>query len=223
MELDSRYLIGVDESGTGAWAGPFTVGAVLIEVAPFAEALGSTVRDSKKMKDRDRRTAVPLILRHVIASKVISVPVDMIHRDGLKAGWRFAVVDSIRSLHEQVGSSMSLARVPIIIDGPGDKATFKMLNVNGWGPRIRFESKADDTYLAVSAASVLAKTERNDSMIALAKLYPEFGWEQSYGYGTPAHEEALRVHGVTDQHRPIRLLDEIGKVYEPSADWFVEE
>jgi len=223
-----KYLIGVDESGTGAWSGPFMVSAVAIAVEPFDEWANSVdpacrrgtrklLNDSKKMADSTRRLRVQGILARAITTHTVSVPVDRIaddHRDA----WRWGVLGSI----QRVEKILRLKGFPwrsfhILIDGAVDKTVRRRLGARG--SMTRFEDKADGKYPAVMAASILAKTARNDEMIRLDQDYPEYLWAKNAGYGTAEHWEACKRHGVTPHHRPIRKLEGFPK-YEKPESWF---
>ena len=69
--------------------------------------------------------------------------------------------------------------------------------------------KGDATYMSIAAASVLAKTYRDDAMLNLDKIYPEYQWKKNKGYPTKEHRKAIEIHGITPLHRKtFRLTDE---------------
>jgi ribonuclease HII len=223
-----KYLIGVDESGTGAWAGPFHVGAVAVEVATFDEWANSIdptdrrkkrkmLNDSKAMADSTRRSRVRDILSRAITTHTVSVPVDRI-ADDHKDAWRWGVLSAI----QRVEKILRLKGLPyrefhILIDGNVDKNVRRRLK--GRASMTRFEHKADGNYPAVMAASILAKTARNDEMIRLDQDYPEFLWAKNAGYGTAEHWDACQRHGITEHHRPIHKLHGMDP-YTRSDSWF---
>jgi len=208
------YVVGVDESGTGSWAGPFHVAAVAADVLPFNQAIGRHLRDSKKLSDAKRRAAVPLIKEHAVATAVYAVQVPDINR-GPRRAWREAISTVLRSIKMQLWED---ANYNLLIDGPDDDQLIARLREDH--PPPRFEVEGDDKFPAIMAASILAKTARNDAMLSLASEFPEYGWERNMGYGTPEHRKACREHGVTQHHRRrIRSLREC-KGYEPSGEWF---
>lgn len=216
-----RYVIGVDESGTGAWAGPFHVGAVAVEVLPFNQAVGRYLRDSKKLSDAKRRAACPLIRKHAAAVAVVEVPVWEINL-GPKLAWRIAISKALMQIKEALGIEREQAHEHmLLIDGTDDYDLTKMLGSGGWY-NLRFKIEGDDKIPAIMAASILAKTARNDCMVGLSSEFPEYGWEQNAGYGTPAHREACEKYGVTKHHRRIRRLKRY-KGYEPKGNWFDDE
>lgn len=216
-----RYVIGVDESGTGAFAGPFHVAAVAIDVLPFNKAIGRYLRDSKKLSDSKRRKAVPLIREHAAATSVIEVPVWEINL-GPKTAWRIAISKALMEIKEALGITRETAdEHTLLIDGMDDSGLLDLLRSGGWY-HPRFEVEGDDKFPAIMAASILAKTARNDVMVGLSSEFPEYGWEQNKGYGVPAHREACFEHGVTKHHRRIKSLRKC-KGYKPEGNWFDED
>lgn len=214
------YVIGVDESGLGAWAGPFHVGAVAAEVLPFNQAIGRYLRDSKKLSDSKRRAACPLIREHAVAVAVVEVPVWEIDL-GPKTAWRIAISKALEQIKEALGITRETAdEHSLLIDGPDDAGLIDLLRAGGWY-HPRFEIEGDDKFPAIMAAAILAKTARNDAMIALSSEFPEYGWEQNAGYGVPLHRKACEEHGVTKHHRRIRNLRKC-KGYKPEGNWFDE-
>jgi ribonuclease HII len=215
------YVIGVDESGTGAWAGPFHVGAVAVEVLPFNREIGRYLRDSKKLSDTKRRKAVPLIKKHAAATAVIEVPVWEINL-GPKTAWRIAISKALMQIKEALGIEREQAHEhSLLIDGPEDYDLIKMLGSGGWR-NPRFEIEGDDKFPAIMAASILAKTARNDCMVGLSSEFPEYGWERNAGYGTPEHKKACEEHGVTKHHRRIKRLKRYSG-YKPEGNWFDDD
>lgn len=215
------YVIGCDESGTGAWAGPFHIGAVAVEVLPFNREIGRYLRDSKKLNDTKRRKAVPLIKEHAAATAVVEVPVWEINL-GPKTAWRIAISKALK----QIAAALSIEpkqthEHALLIDGMEDQGLIKMLGSAGWR-NPRFEIEGDDKFPAIMAASILAKTARNDAMIALSSEFPEYGWEQNAGYGVPHHMKACEEHGVTPHHRRIRRLKRYSG-YKPAGSWFDDD
>jgi ribonuclease HII len=216
-----RYVIGVDESGTGAWAGPFHVGAVAVEVLPFNQAVGRYLRDSKKLSDAKRRAACPLIREHAAAVAVVEVPVWEIDL-GPKTAWRIAISKALMQIKEALGITREAAdEHSLLIDGPEDAGLIDLLRSGGWY-HPRFEIEGDDKFPAIMAAAILAKTARNDCMVGLSSEFPEYGWDRNAGYGVPAHRAACEKYGVTKHHRRIRRLKRY-KGYEPKGNWFDDE
>ena len=195
-------VLGIDESGTGAWAGPFYVVGVLVEnERTFAEACGGLLNDSKKLADEKRRALVPEIEKHAKQIFRFVATVESIRSKGMKATWRVGIEDILRSFRKNYPSIM--VNPDIIIDGPRDR---KVVVPHGLSS-VTWEPKADAKYPSVMAASIIAKTCRNDDMLALAKDFPGYEWETNAGYGAPKHRDGIAKLGLTPHHRPISGLD----------------
>jgi ribonuclease HII len=194
-------LVGVDESGTGAWAGPFTVCAYASRAGDDLELIRLGAKDSKKLTDKRRRACFDDLASFAMAAHCSVVEVEDIRRVGLRQAWREAVVNSILSVVSIVGPS------EITVDGNADSWVRQHLSKQIG--TLSFAPKADENVPVVGAASILAKTIRNDRMIDLHNVYPEYGWDRNFGYGSPEHETILNKIGKTEQHRPWKNLEAI--------------
>lgn len=188
-------IIGVDESGTGAIAGPYVVAAVGLDVHVSDRLRELGVTDSKALTDKKRRALLADIDDSAAYVRVAVVDVPTISRHhGSKQAW----VDAVNQVIAPATRYQS-----IIIDG---------VPVPGVRPpsgNLRFMVKADAKVIAVGAASIVAKTVRNTIMEKLHTRFPEYRWAQNYGYGQPSIELA-RSLGITRHHRstwaPLRDL-----------------
>jgi len=194
-------VIGVDESGTGAWAGPFTVCALALYAEDQAQLRQRGVKDSKVLSDDRRRKLVDEIVEVAVVGFCAFAEVQDIKSHGQKEAWRRAAYTSI--IHV-VSALPSGAESEVIVDGNVD-LTLKDQLLRA-GVRVQFQVKADATVPAVSAASIVAKTLRNDRMAELSVLYPEYLWILNAGYGTPEHQAAIEKYGKTIWHRPVKNL-----------------
>ena len=172
---------GCDEAGRGCLAGPVFAAAVILPVDFRSELLN----DSKKLTEKQRYELRPIIEKVAIAWAVGSydhLEIDMVN----------ILNASIFSMHRAL-DQLSVCPQHIIVDG------------NRFKPYkdIPFTTvvKGDGKYLSIAAASVLAKTYRDDFMIALHEKYPEYGWNQNKGYPTAFHRNALSEFGITPFHR----------------------
>ncbi len=197
--MGQRITIGIDESGTGAWAGPYTVCAVATNRAGDSELAGLGVRDSKKLSDDKRRLLVQSIADISLGVQCVPVSVDHINKFG-KNAWRKAILTCVELLMKQLGDLPS----SIVIDGSNDRVV-DMLHDAGH-EIVRCEIEADGSYTSVGAASIVAKTIRNDLMHELHQEFPAYRWSNNAGYGTVEHQKAIDVHGVTVHHRRIKPL-----------------
>ena len=172
---------GCDEAGRGPLAGPVFAAAVILPKDFYHPLLD----DSKKMSLKAREELRPIIEREAVAWAVEEVSTEEI--DSLNILW--ASVTGMQRAVRKLGVKPDF----LLIDGnkfrPFDGYPYETI-VHG-----------DATYACIAAASVLAKTYRDEHMRSLAKLYPEYGWERNMGYPTPEHLEAIRRYGYTPEHR----------------------
>ena len=172
---------GCDEAGRGPLAGPVFAAAVILPKDFYHPLLD----DSKKMSLKAREELRPIIEREAVAWAVEEVSAEEI--DSLNILW--ASVTGMQRAVRKLGVKPDF----LLIDGnkfrPFDGYPYETI-VHG-----------DATYACIAAASVLAKTYRDEHMRSLAKLYPEYGWESNMGYPTPEHLEAIRRYGYTPEHR----------------------
>ena len=184
----ARIVVGLDEVGRGPWAGPVVACAVTL-IGPAPEGLN----DSKKLSAARRDALVPLLMACC------------------EIGFGEASVEEIDALNIRQATHLAMRRAVaalpappchLLIDGndrPAWVACGHDLIVGG-----------DGRSHSIAAASVLAKSRRDQGMVALAQQHPGYGWESNAGYGTATHREGLLQHGVTQHHRrsfaPIRKM-----------------
>lgn len=191
-------LVGMDEVGRGALAGPVTVGVVAIDVGCSTAPQG--VRDSKLLVPAARERLVPRIRRWCLGYGVGHASPAEIDEVGIMVALRMAGERALAQLG--VGPDL------VLLDGNHDWLTdpsrVGLLGLLDGGPRtppVRTMIKADLRCSSVAAASVLAKVERDAMMVALAPEHPAYRWEQNKGYAAPEHQEALRALGPSEHHR----------------------
>lgn len=192
-------LVGMDEVGRGALAGPVSVGVVAID--PTCRSAPQGVKDSKLLSRPARERLVPGIRRWALAWGVGHASPDEIDAFGIMAGLRMA---GERAL-EQAAITPDL----ILLDGnhdwlsdPQRLGLFALLEHDEpAGPPVRTMIKADLKCSSVAAASVLAKVTRDTMMIELAAEHPAYRWDLNKGYAAPEHTAALRELGPCAHHR----------------------
>ena len=174
---------GVDEAGRGCLAGPVCAAAVILP-DDYEHPL---LNDSKQLTDRQRRQLREVIEHDAVAWAVgTASPKEIDSINILNA--------SILAMHRALDAVASVRKPEaVIVDGNRFKP---------WG-NLPYTTivKGDGKYMAIAAASILAKTYRDDQMIALAQEYPGYGWEQNKGYPTRQHRDAIRQFGLTPYHR----------------------
>lgn len=182
----ARIVAGMDEVGRGAIAGPVTIGVVAIDATVLSVPDG--LRDSKLMTAKRREAMVPTVKQWGIAWATGSASAAEIDQFGIMSALSLAASRALTTL--------GVRPDVVILDGT---TSFLMEESNG--PRVITQVKADQTCASVSAASVIAKVERDALMTSLHEQYPHYGWESNKGYGAKVHTDALRTFGVTDLHR----------------------
>jgi len=172
---------GTDEAGRGCLAGPVTAAAVILP--PNANL--HLLNDSKKMTEKQRYALRPEIEKQAIAFAIAHVYQDEIDTINILNA-------SIKAMHLAL-EQLSPKPIHIVVDGNRFKP-FK---------EIPFDCiiKGDGKYQNIAAASVLAKTYRDDYMTLLDFKHPAFGWKKNKGYPTKSHREAIKIFGITKHHR----------------------
>jgi ribonuclease HII len=183
-----QLLVGVDEAGRGPLAGPVVAAAVVFP--PGATAVRG-LRDSKTLLPAVRRKLAERIRQRVLGFGIGAASCREIDRLNIRVATALAMRRAIDHLFRQ-GRIVATRPYYILIDG---------LPL----PEIGYPHQAlvdgDARCHSVSAAAILAKTVRDRLMQRLAPRYPGYGWETNVGYGTPEHQESLRLHGPTCHHR----------------------
>ena len=172
---------GCDEAGRGPLAGPVYAAAVILPKDFYHPLLN----DSKKMTEKARETLRPIIEREAIAWAVEEVSAEEI--------------DSINILNASIAGMQRAVRKLDV------KPEFLLIDGNRFKPCDGIPHqcvvKGDATYASIAAASVLAKTYRDEHMRKLAKEFPQYGWDRNMGYPTKEHIDAIIAHGYTPHHR----------------------
>lgn len=176
-----RVEAGCDEAGRGCLAGSVYAAAVILPPDYHNERLN----DSKKLTARQRYALRQNIERDAVAWAVgVVTPQEIDQINILNA--------SILAMHRAL-DQLQVRPEAIIVDGNRFKP-YRYL------PHTTIV-KGDGKYLSIAAASILAKTYRDDEMIRLAQEYPDYDWQHNMGYPTRKHREAIRQHGITPYHR----------------------
>lgn len=176
-------ILGIDEAGRGPWAGPLVVGAVILGGANI-----EGLTDSKKLSKKKRELLYAEITTHALAYASGWVAASELDELGMSEALRLAT----RRAVEQITIPYS----EIIIDG-----TVNFLAGTGKGRYAQTMPKADLLAPSVSAASIIAKVERDQYMAALDETYPAYGFKTHAGYGVAKHREAIEKLGITPEHR----------------------
>lgn len=176
-----RVEAGCDEAGRGCLAGSVYAAAVILPPDYHNERLN----DSKKLTARQRYALRQDIERDAVAWAVgVVTPQEIDQINILNA--------SILAMHRAL-DQLQVRPEAIIVDGNRFKPYRDLSHTT--------IVKGDGKYLSIAAASILAKTYRDDEMIRLAQEYPDYDWQHNMGYPTRKHREAIRQHGITPYHR----------------------
>ena len=207
--LTKHLEAGTDEAGRGCLAGPVTAAAVILP-PNFENAI---LNDSKQLSEKNREKLRPIIEQQAISFAVT-------HLD-------HAVIDEINILNASIKAMqecvLKLKPKPeyIIIDG--NAAFIPKNGIKNKGGRIFTDIeidilnsipntsivKGDSKFISIAAASILAKTYRDEYMNTIHEEFPMYNWKQNKGYPTKEHREAIRKYGVTKYHRlTFKLLPE---------------
>lgn len=193
-----RFVIGVDEVGRGAIAGPVAVGAALIDVSKAA-GWPAQLRDSKLMTEKQRVANEPLVAEWVLASGIGMTPASRIESDGIVRSLELAGGLAIGQLLDDAAvdrAALANEGCLILLDG-----SHNWLGGSAYGLKVVTQTKADRDCVSVACASVLAKVSRDRLMIELDSLLPEFGFASNKGYAAAKQIEALRSLGPSAEHR----------------------
>lgn len=176
-----RVEAGCDEAGRGCLAGSVYAAAVILP----PDYLNERLNDSKKLTACQRYALRQDIERDAVAWAVgVVTPQEIDQINILNA--------SILAMHRAL-DQLQVRPEAIIVDGNRFKPYRDLPHTT--------IVKGDGKYLSIAAASILAKTYRDDEMIRLAQEYPDYDWQHNMGYPTRKHREAIRQHGITPYHR----------------------
>lgn len=183
-QMGYTAIAGIDEAGRGALAGPVVAAAVIVPPHSEREGIWAQVADSKLLSPAVRSALAVEIRKAALAWGVGAVSALSIDQIGIAAATRQAMVQAVAALATPADY--------LLIDW----VKLKTLNI----PQESF-TKADRHIVSVAAASILAKTHRDQLLIDLQQTYPLYGFDRHKGYGTAAHLAALTCHGPCAEHR----------------------
>jgi ribonuclease HII len=184
MHQDASILeVGVDEAGRGALAGPVTVAACIMPLG-FQHEL---IKDSKLLNEGQRAEARQMVLENAVAYHIEHIPVEQIEATNILKATLMGMERCLQEVHNKTQFDF------ILIDGD---------QFHGF-QGIPFETVVggDNTYVSIAAASILAKTERDNLMKSISEGYETYGWGSNKGYGTKQHRDAISESGATPHHR----------------------
>jgi len=189
LSVPEGLVCGIDEAGRGPLAGPVVAAAVILDPArPIAG-----LKDSKKLSEKRRDELAVEIRAKALAWAVGEASV--------------AEIDHLNILH---ATMLAMQRAVAGLGRAPDEVWVDGNRCPNWAWRSQAVVKGDDKVAAIAAASILAKTTRDQFMCRLHADFPAYGFAQHMGYGTAAHLAALQTHGACPQHRhsfgPVKLV-----------------
>ncbi len=186
------YVVGLDEVGRGAFAGPVVVGAVVFKNHKTLPKKLDKINDSKKLSAITRETLTPLIKRHATGFAISQVSVRVINKIGIGKATEMA----FRRAISQIRQNLKGQKIFILIDG------FEIKYIRGIGLKNQKAIiKGDQKSVSIAAASIIAKTYRDSQMDKLHIKFPVYSFLQNKGYGTEKHRKAIKTHGLCKEHR----------------------
>ncbi|MDJ1372014.1 ribonuclease HII [Gulosibacter molinativorax] len=194
---DVPIVIGIDEVGRGALAGPVAVGLCALRVEDLDVAFPEGLRDSKLLSEKKREVLAPASAAWVWESAVGWASAAEIDEYGIGACLAAAAV---RGLGELWQAGVPISEAGILLDGSHDWLTPGLDSPL----RVTVRPKADRDCAVVAAASVIAKVRRDAHMrelVASDSSLAVYGWESNKGYGSAAHREAIIANGPSGEHR----------------------
>lgn len=185
LPISPGLIAGIDEVGRGALWGPVVAGACIISDESLSELESLGVKDSKKLSARKREELAVKIRQLAMAYQI-----------GL------ASVQEINRLNILQASLLAMKRAILRLKV---RPEFCLIDGNQKIPQLEIPQKTmikgDQESVLIASASIIAKVWRDELMMRLAEKYPRYDLQNNKGYGTPKHRAALKIHGVTPQHR----------------------
>lgn len=177
-KIKTKYVLGIDEVGRGAGAGPFVVASCLIPVKDIGLIDG--INDSKKLSDKKRRALYNKVTPYV--KHLAIFPNNHVDERGINTLF-------LAALQRMKLNSIDVSDVSMLVDG--------IVSIDG----ITSIIKGDSLCYSIACASIFAKVWRDDFMTTIAGKYPQYGFEKHKGYLTKQHIEAIKKLGICDIHR----------------------
>ncbi|NMB17855.1 MAG: ribonuclease HII [Erysipelothrix sp.] len=183
---NQKLVLGIDEAGRGPMAGPCVVCGVVFPIGYENEL----INDSKQLSQTKRESLVEIIKRDALAYEIKIVSVEAIDELNIYQATKLAMMNIAQKMQPDLVLTDAM---PFELE---DKEVISIV-------------KGDQLSISIAAASILAKTKRDEIMFEFDALYPEYGFKDHKGYGTKKHKEAILKYGRTPIHRKsFRFKDE---------------
>ena len=178
-KLGITYIAGIDEAGRGPLAGPVVAAAVILKPGVKLKY----VNDSKKLSEKQRDKALIEVKENALAIGIGMCSVEEIDKINIYRAAREAMISAIKQL-KITPEFLLIDAMPIEFSIPSESII-----------------KGDQKYKSIAAASILAKTHRDEYMQKIALDYPYYDWQNNQGYPTKKHRAAILIHGKCEHHR----------------------
>lgn len=194
---DNNFVIGIDEVGRGAFAGPMYIGGVIfpnnMQEILIDEILQNGINDSKLLSKKRREILTEYIKKTALFCSITSISVEDIEKFGVGKAGKSGFEHTVRTLNSKLTNNAALSQSHILTDAfEIDRNEFPNQTPLIHGDRLS---------ITIAAASIIAKVARDRHMEELSNKFPEYKWEDNKGYGTSSHREALKKFGKTIHHR----------------------
>jgi ribonuclease HII len=197
---DNYTVIGIDEVGRGAFAGPVYVSGVAFTPTPddaeITRVSSLGINDSKKLSALQRTGIVKALSTENLLQSTKSIPTEIINTHGIM----YALTQAVLQVTEELIAKLPQKKVFILVDGKDNPYKTSAIQYN-----YRNIIKGDSTSLSIAAASIIAKVARDDYMTKLSKEFPYYKWDKNKGYGTTDHRDAIKQYGECHHHRVLYL------------------
>jgi ribonuclease HII len=187
------WVVGLDEVGRGAWAGPVTVGAALVDRSATEASMPRWLRDSKQLSEARRESIFEEVGQWCAAWSIGHASPEECDAWGMSKALKLASQRALAGLSQQPDALVVDGPINLLRGAPGEPDLFS-------GP-VRTIPGGDARCASVAAASVLAKVVRDRLMRQEADHFPPYAFERNKGYPSPVHQMALRGYGLTSIHR----------------------
>lgn len=206
------HVIGIDEVGRGALAGPVSVGVALFDLRQVTAAeVPAGIHDSKQLSAQSRQAATTRVQQWATTTAVGSTSPSELDELGMTMALNLAGRRALTEVLATHGAGTEFPpRTMILLDGKHDwlsaPLTLDCLGIFGSAadlelPAVRTVIKGDGSVPVIAAASIVAKVDRDELMISLAEAHPQYGWESNVGYGTVRHRQGIVETGPSIHHR----------------------
>ncbi len=192
----ARLVIGMDEVGRGAIAGPVAVGLSVVDLGTRTAPEG--LKDSKLLPELRREELQPKVARWSRHAAVGMASNERIESIGIIAALGLAATRALDAVREQ---GVDLTGAVVLLDGSHDWLTPALLRASAPPLRVTMKVKADRSCAAVAGASVLAKVARDRLMIDRDAVHPGYVWTSNKGYASAEHYAGIQAHGASALHR----------------------